>query len=112
MHVTPVETALLPQFCWAQLSVPDATGDDFRIRDCGPRANHFCGALVNMVRAKRTANRLNKLGLLRGADIDVRYTEEGIADYPKCSIRDAVVSTRIELNNLLIIYGGKRPSAQ
>src|SRR5256885_16344831 len=41
-NINAVEIAQLPRFCWAQLNVPDAVGDDFRIRDCGPAANHFC----------------------------------------------------------------------
>jgi hypothetical protein len=111
-HVTPVETALLPQFCWAQLNVPNLTGDEFYIRDCGPAANHYCSALIYMVRAKHTSNKQSRLGLLGHADVDVRYTERAIADYPNCSIREHVASTRAALNNLMTIYGFKRPRAQ
>jgi hypothetical protein len=112
MHETPVEIALLPQFCWAQLNVPNATGDDFRIRDCGPAANHYCPALISIVRAKHTSNKQSRLGLLGRADVDVRYTERAIADYPNCSIREHVASTRATLNNLMTMYGFKRPRAQ
>jgi hypothetical protein len=112
MHVTPVETALLPRFCWAQLEVPNATGDEFRIRDCGPAANHYCGGLINIMRAKRATNKSTRLGLINLADADVRYTEKAIADYPKCSIRVDVASTRAEVNSLMAMYGLKRPKAQ
>jgi hypothetical protein len=112
MHVTPVEIAQLPRFCWAQLQVPDATGDDFRIRDCGPAANHFCSALIYMVRARGNVKKQARLDLLGRADIDVRYTENAIADYPKCSIRDDVAGARAQVNSLLTMYGSKRPRAQ
>jgi hypothetical protein len=112
MHVTPVETALLPHFCWAQLAVPGADGDEFHIIDCGPAANHYCSGLINMIRARSAVNKQTRLGLLESADVDVRYTEKSIADYPKCSIREHVAATRAELNHLLTIYGSKRPRAQ
>jgi hypothetical protein len=111
-NVTPVEIAQLPRFCWAQLQVPDAAGDDFRIRDCGPAANHFCSALIYMIRAKANPKKQFKLDLLGRADTDVRYTEKAIADYPNCSIRDDVAGTRIQLNSLLNMYGVRRPRAQ
>jgi hypothetical protein len=105
-RATPVEIAQLPRFCWAQY-VPDATGDDFRIRDCGPGANHYCPGLVAMIRARSQANKSAKLGLLGNADAEVRYTEKAIADYPKCSIREHVADTRAAVNNLLTMYGSK-----
>jgi hypothetical protein len=112
MHVTPVETALLPRFCWAQLQVPGANGDEFHIADCGPAANHYCSGLIYMIRARGHVDKQTRLNLLTNADIDVRYTEKAIADYPNCSIREHVTSTRAEVNNLLTIYGSKRPRAQ
>ncbi len=111
-NVTALEIAQLPRFCWAQLQVPDATGDDFRIRDCGPAANHFCSALIYMIRARGNVKKQERLGLLGHADVDVRYTEKAIADYPKCSIREDVAGARAQLNNLLTMYGFKRPTAQ
>jgi hypothetical protein len=111
-NISAVEIAQLPRFCWAQLNVPDAAGDDFRIRDCGPAANHFCSALIYMLRAKANPKKQFKLDLLGHADVDVRYTERAIADYPKCSIREDVAATRAQLNSLLTMYGFKRPRAQ
>jgi hypothetical protein len=112
MHVTPVEIAQLPRFCWAQLEVPNAQGGEFHIVDCGPAANHFCSGLIYIIRAKSQMNKSARLDLLGHADTDVRYTEKAIADYPRCSIREHVVATRAELNNLLTIFGSKRPRAQ
>jgi hypothetical protein len=112
MHVTPVEIALLPRFCWAQLEVPNAQGDDFRIRDCGPSANHYCSALIYMIRARGHVNKRGRLDLLGHADVDVKYTEHAIADYPKCSIREHVAGTRAELDNLMKMFGAKRSTAR
>lgn len=112
MHVTPVETALLPRFCWAQLAVPGATGIEFHIMDCGPGANHYCSGLIYLIRAKHQVTKQGKLDFLANADVDVRYTENAIADYPKCSIREHVAGTRSEINTLLTLYGSKRPRAQ
>ena len=112
MHVTPVEIAQLPRFCWGQLEVPDAKSDEFRISGCGPAANHYCSALIYMIRARANVKKQVRLNLLGHADADVRYTERAIADYPKCEIREHVVATRAALNNLITMYGGKRPKAQ
>ena len=112
MNVKAVEIAQMPRFCWAQLAVPNANGDEFRIHDCGYAANHYCGALVSLIRAKHSANKAERLDLVRLADTDVAYTERGIKDYPKCSIREHVDATRAEVNNLLVLYGGRRPKAQ
>ena len=110
-NVNSVEIARLPRFCWAQY-VPDAKGDEFRIRDCGPAANHFCPALIYLIRARGNVKKQERLGLLGRADVDVRYTERAIADYPKCSIREDVAGTRAQLNSLMTMYGFKRPRAQ
>jgi hypothetical protein len=112
LHVTSIEMARLPQFCWMQFEVPDAKGDDFRIQDCGVAANHYCPGLLYLMRAKGPAAKGRPLPLLQHADIDVAYTERAIADSPKCSIREHVDATRAEINHLLLIYGGKRSNAK
>ena len=109
MHVTAVETAQLPRFCWTQLGVPGASGDDFRIIDCGPSANHYCSSLIYILRAKHQANKRGRFDLLANADIDLRYTEGSIAPYPNCSIRQHVQGTRVELEHLMRVYGYNRP---
>jgi hypothetical protein len=112
MHVTSVEIALLPQFCWRQFEVPDTQGDEFRIRDCGYAANHYCPALIYLIRGKHSSAKQKPLPLIQHADIDVRYTEQAIADYPKCSIREHVDATRAEINHLLRMYGSKPAGAK
>ena len=112
LHVTSVEIALLPQFCWAQFEVPNSQGDDFRIRDCGSAANHYCPGLLYFIRAKHPTAKVRPLPLLQHADTDVNYTERAIADSPKCSIREHVDATRAEINHLLRMYGSKPVNAK
>jgi hypothetical protein len=91
--------------------VPNAEGAEFTIRDCGGSANHYCSALIYLIRAKHSLIKSSRLDLVRHADSDVTYTERGIKDYSNCSIREHVAATRAEVNSLLTIYGGKRPRA-
>jgi hypothetical protein len=112
MHVTSIEVALLPQFCWLQFEVPNTQGEEFRIRDCGVAANHYCPGLIYLIRGKRQTKKNNALSLLQHADIDVRYTESAIAGSPNCSIREHVDKTRAEINHLLRMYGGKPVGAK
>ena len=65
-----------------------------------------------MIRAKGHVTKQERLGLLGHADVDIKYTENAIADYPKCSIREHVAGTRVELDHLLTMFGFKRPRAK
>jgi hypothetical protein len=112
MHVTSIEIALLPQFCWGQFEIPNAQGTEFWIHDCGPAANHYCPGLIYLIRGKRPAAKERPLPSIQHADVDVAYTERAIADYPKCSIRGHVDATRMEINHLLRMYGGKPVGAK
>lgn len=107
MGLTAVESAQLPQFCWAQMGVPNATGPGYEPANCGPGANHYCPGLVYLIRSRKATNKSQRLQLLQHADIDIRYTENWTKDYPQCSIREHVMKSRIEVNNLLQLYGGK-----
>jgi hypothetical protein len=107
-NVTAVETVQLPRFCWAQVGVPDTSGDDFRIIDCGPAANHYCSSLIYIIRSKRQPNKNSRFNYLSSADIDLHYTEKAIAPYPNCSIRDHVRGTRAQLEELMKLYGYNR----
>jgi len=111
-HATSIEVARLPTFCWIQFEVPGAEGDDFRIRDCGPSANHYCPGLIYLIRGKNTPPKKGALGFIKHADIDVAYTETGIANYPNCSIREHVQASRAEINHLLRIQGAKPVGAK
>jgi hypothetical protein len=65
-----------------------------------------------MIRAKGHVQKQSRLDLLGHADVDVKYTEKAIADYPNCSIREHVAGTRVELDNLMRMFGYKRARAQ
>jgi hypothetical protein len=113
MHVTSVEIALLPQFCWGQFEVPNPQETtDFWAQDCGPAVNHYCPGLIYLIRGKRPAAKERPLPHIQHADVDVAYTERAIKDYPKCSIREHVDATRAEINHLLRMYGGKPVGAR
>jgi hypothetical protein len=111
LGVTSVELAQLPKFCWAQMEVPGATGPEYQIHDCGVAANHYCPGILYLIRAKSYAYRSSRGSLLEHADIDIAYTERSIKDSPSCSIRGHVAASRAEVNNLLSIYGNKRPKS-
>ena len=102
-----LELAQMPKFCYAQFQVPKATGDDFRIRDCGPAANHYCYGLMYVIRAKATAKKNERATLLQHAEVDIKYTEDAIKNYPKCSIQEHVANSKAEVANLKKIYGVK-----
>jgi len=112
LHVTSIEIALLPQFCWRQFEVPNTQGEEFGVRDCGPGANHYCPGLLYLIRSKSPAAKGRPLSYLGVADSNVSYTERAIADYPNCSIREHVAATRAEINHLLRLYGGKPAGAK
>ena len=112
MRATSIEIAQLPTFCWAQFEVPDAQGDEFKIRGCGVAVNHYCPGLIYLIRGKHSGAKGKALPLIQHADLDVAYTERGIADAPKCSIREHVEATRAEVDHLLRIYGGKPARAK
>ena len=61
MHATSIEVALLPQFCWRQFDVPNTEGDEFRIRDCGPSANHYCPGYLYLIRGKHASKKHDAL---------------------------------------------------
>jgi hypothetical protein len=112
LHPTAIEIAELPHFCWGQLQIPNATTDEFHIIGCGPAANHYCSALIYMLRAKGHVSKNTRMGLLGMADADIRYTEKAIAGYPTCNIRDHVASSRTELEDLMRVFGYNRPRAK
>jgi hypothetical protein len=109
LGVTAVEIKQLPHFCWAYMQVPGATGPAYSIpkSECGYWTNHYCPGLVYLIRFKSSANKSQQLSLLGLADEQIRYTEKGIKDYPRCTIRQHVAASRAEVNTLLSLYGNK-----
>ena len=110
---TALEIAQLPKFCWAGLQVPNATGDEFRIRDCGPFVNHYCFGLLRLIRAKAgVGNKRARMDHLSQAANDIGYTQNGIQNYPRCSISEHVAAAKAEVLNLQKIYGGQPSGAK
>jgi hypothetical protein len=111
LHLTSIEAAQLPKFCWAQMEVPGAKGPEYEFPPgCGPAMNHYCEGLVNLIRAKHAVGKTNAIPLLRLSENSIQYTENGMKDYASCPIRGHVESSKAEVRNLLTIYGAK-PSA-
>ena len=112
MGITSVEIAQLPTFCWGSLEVPNSTGAQFNFpASCGPGMNHYCGGLVKLIRAKHAPNKQQRMSLLGGAATDIRYTENAMKDFPGCPIRDHVAASKVEVNNIIRLYGGAAPSS-
>ena len=110
---TALELAQLPRFCYAQFKVPNATGDEFRIRDCGYAANHYCYGLMYIIRAKAAvSNKRTRMGLLGSAAVNIDQTEQAIKDYPQCSIREHVAASKKQVLDLKKIYGGQPAGAK
>jgi hypothetical protein len=114
VHLTSVEIAQLPKFCWAQLEVPGAVGPEYQMQNCGVGMNHYCGGLVSLLRAKNPVYRAQRVTLLDGAYTDILYTEKWMKaePAPNCSIRAHVQSTKAEVETLMKIYGVKRGGAK
>jgi len=113
LNPKPDEIAQLPQFCWAQFKVPNAIGPQYKPNQCGPGTNHYCPGLLVLNRFKRQTDKSKKINLLKKAEEDVRYTENGTQSYPRCSIRKHIHATKWEVQQLMQIYGsGKGKSNQ
>jgi hypothetical protein len=106
-YPTALELAQMPKFCYAQFPGTNATGDEYKIQGCGPAANHYCYGLMQIIRAKSpTANKPERLTLLKLAMGNIQYTETAIKDYPTCPIREHVAASKAQVLNLQRIYGG------
>jgi hypothetical protein len=112
MHVTPIEIAQLPHFCWGRYKVPNAVGPEFNMpppRECGVAMNHYCDGLIFVIRSQHATRKSERLSLLGRADQNIRYTESSIADHPQCPIREHVEQSRARVDELFIVYGGRPP---
>ena len=107
--VTAAEIIMLPKFCWAQIEVPNARGPEYSPQGCGVGTNHYCPGLVKFIRAKRLADKQKMVAMLAGVENDIKYTEGWIKDYPKCSIRSHLESTKTELQKLRGSHGNPGP---
>jgi hypothetical protein len=106
LNPTAVEIAQLPQFCYGQMNVPNATGPQYSFpRQCGPGMNHYCPGLVHLIRAKKGANKGQAVQSLRKAETMTGYTQDWLKNFPECPLRDHVDATKVEVRNLLRMYG-------
>jgi hypothetical protein len=104
-EASPADITRLPKFCWAQAGVPGANGPEFNINNC-PGANHYCGGLLKVEYAmKPSFTSEQRVRLLRDALKDIKYTEERTSVRQKCEIRSHVTAKRLEVENMLRIYG-------
>lgn len=112
-YPTALELAQMPKFCWSQYNVPNATGDEYKILGCGVGMNHYCGGLMQLIRAKGKVNNKNdRMVLLGRAMTDIRYTENAMRDPATCPIRDHVAATKQQILNLQKIWGGEAYGAK
>ena len=97
------EVALLPQFCWAQY-MENVEGPEYSISStlCGVGMNHYCGALISLIEAKRSVGRKarDRGGHLNRAHKEVMYTLNAMRDYPSCPIRSHAESALKEVEML------------
>lgn len=76
LNPTAAEISQLPKFCWDQMGVANAQGDQYRPLNCGPGTNHSCPGLVTLLRAKRERDSRKRSAMLGTAATDVQYTQQ------------------------------------
>ncbi len=89
------EATQLPKFCWGQLLGGKFKGPEFEIprATCGVGMNHYCYALVALGRAHRSLSDNYRFGNLQTAERGVLYTLKAMEKYPRCPIREHVMTT-------------------
>jgi hypothetical protein len=105
LNPTPFEISQLPKFCWEQMGVAKAKGDQYRPLNCGPGTNHYCPGLVWLLRAKVERDKVKRSIMIDTAANDVQYTEQWISSHPSCSIHKHVKATKAEVEMLVRVYG-------
>lgn len=92
---TPLEIAQLPKYCYQQYVDGSLGGYKFSIPDasCGSGMNHFCVALVAMMKAQNLNTRkAERIGEIRHAQIEVNYTISNMK--PGCFIARDVTAAK------------------
>jgi hypothetical protein len=101
--IRAVEIAQLPPFCWSTY-MKGASGPEYSIdkRSCGSGTNHYCPALVELIRAKgQTVNRKARMGHLMEARNKTLYTIKRLEKFPGCTILGHVQGTLREVEGML-----------
>jgi len=106
-YASPMEVAMLPQFCWAQYT--EHRGPQYSIPPgCGPAMNHYCYGLVEELRANRVfGNPNHRLGLLRAAKSQTIYTINAMKPFPACPLRPHVEQTYQRIDARLRALGAR-----
>ena len=94
-----MEWMALPKFCWRQFN-QQFTGPEYSIGGCGVGMNHYCGALLDLGRAKRVKTPYQRRGYLLTARREAEYTlsamkKDGVAE--TCPIASHVQATMREI---------------
>lgn len=97
------EVAQLPRFCWAQyMDNVKGPGYEIPVKSCGYITNHYCPALVELIRANKSfADRGVRKQHLMVVRKETLYTLNGIKDFPACPIRAHVESTLKQVDTSL-----------
>ncbi len=101
---TNIEVVQLPRYCWASFDAkwakPGMTAFNLP-GGCGGRFNHFCPGVLSLQRAKSALADPNKRAYWLGvADGHIKYTVDGIKEYPACPLRANVDMLAQEIRNL------------
>jgi hypothetical protein len=75
-----LELTQLPRYCWGSMAGAAYTQPEYNIRDCGPRMNHFCPALLAMLRASDVSRSREQRRFL--ANYGAREVQYTLADIP------------------------------
>lgn len=91
----PDEVAQLPRYCWQQYVDGSLGGYEFSIpnKSCGYSMNHYCGALVAMIRAQKLSlPKSERVGYIQKAVKEINYTIHGMK--PGCFITKDVLQAK------------------
>jgi hypothetical protein len=97
---TPLEFAQLPPYCQGQFKPELAAADPaYRMPECGPRFNHFCPALVALMRASQiTKPKHERQWALAPARGNMKYTTDSMP--ASCPLAPQVHAAQVRLQIL------------
>lgn len=92
-HAAPDEVIQLPKYCYAQYVDGALSGEFAFPKSCGPAMNHYCGALVSMMRAqKMSLRKAERVGYMQAAVREINYTIHDMS--PGCPVAHDVLATK------------------
>lgn len=103
-----IEIAQLPKYCYAQYVDENLSNDPvYSIQGCGYAMNHFCPALVSLMRARKyNIPKSERIGYANQVIYEVKYTLRDMT--PTCSIRSDVLSAGEQAQNVLRMLNSSR----